>query len=70
MEDPMAKRDFKFANLDEEDLKRIKDYEQEMDACILALEPRVDLAELGDDDVAKLRALEDELGVVLIAYKE
>jgi hypothetical protein len=70
MEDPMVKRDFKFATLDEENLKRIKDYEQEMDAYILALEPRVDLAELGDDDVAKLRALEEELGVVLIAYKE
>lgn len=66
----MVKRDFKFADLDEEGLKRIKDYEQEMDAYILALEPHVDLAELGDDDVAKLRALEDELGVVLIAYKE
>lgn len=66
----MSKPNFKFANLDEDSLKRIKDYERVMDACILALEPRVDLAELGEDDVARLKALEDELGVVLIAYKE
>jgi hypothetical protein len=66
----MSKPNFKFANLDEDSLKRIKDYERVMDACILALEPRVDLAELGEDDVARLKALEEELGVVLIAYKE
>jgi hypothetical protein len=69
MEDQMAKTRFKFANLDEESLKQIKDYEEAMDACILALEPRVDLADLSDEDVEKLRALEEALGVVLIAYQ-
>jgi hypothetical protein len=66
----MTKTKFKFAELDEESLKQIKDYEEAMDACILALAPRVDLADLAADDVEKLRALEEELGVVLIAYKE
>jgi hypothetical protein len=66
----MSKPNFKFADLDEESLKRIKEYEEAMDACILALAPRVDLADLTPDDVEKLRALEEELGVVLIAYKE
>ncbi len=66
----MTRTRFKFAELDEESLKQIKDYEEAMDACILALAPRVDLADLAADDVEKLRALEEELGVVLIAYKE
>jgi hypothetical protein len=66
----MPRTKFKFADLDEESLKQIKDYEEAMDACILALAPRVDLADLAPDDVEKLRALEEELGVVLIAYKE
>jgi hypothetical protein len=70
MEKQMPKTKFKFAELDEESLKQIKDYEEAMDACILALAPRVDLADLAADDVEKLRALEEELGVVLIAYKE
>jgi hypothetical protein len=66
----MTKTKFKFAELDEESLKQIKDYEEAMDACILALAPHVDLADLAADDVEKLRALEEELGVVLIAYQE
>lgn len=66
----MTRTRFKFADLDEESLKQIKDYEESMDACILALAPRVDLADLAADDVEKLRALEEELGVVLIAYQE
>jgi hypothetical protein len=70
MENQMTRTRFKFAELDEESLKQIKDYEEAMDACILALAPRVDLADLAADDVEKLRALEEELGVVLIAYQE
>lgn len=62
---------FKFANLDETSLERVKELESQMDNIyILALEPRVDLAELSAEQVARLQALEQELGVVLLAYNQ
>lgn len=60
---------FKFANLDEASLDRVKELESQMDdVYILALEPRVELADLSSDQVEQIRALEQELGVVLLAY--
>jgi len=62
---------FKFANLDEASLARVKELETQMDNIyILALEPRVELAELSAEQVARLQALEQELGVVLLAYNQ
>jgi hypothetical protein len=67
----MSKPKFRFANLDDASLQRVKELEQGMGegVCVLALEPRVDLAELDDEQVKRVHALEEELGVVLMAYK-
>lgn len=43
--------------------------EKEIGACVLALEPKVKLRDLSDDELKKLRAAEDEPGVVLMAYE-
>jgi hypothetical protein len=68
-EDEMTKRRLKVANLDEAEIKRIKQMEESMGALIVALEPHYPLAELSEEQVGKLQEIEDELGVVLIAYQ-
>jgi hypothetical protein len=65
----MAKKRMKIANLDEEGIKRIQQMEEAMGTLIVALEPHVPLAELSEEQLAKLKDLEDELDVVLIAYR-
>jgi hypothetical protein len=56
------------AKLDEQSLAKLQSMEQELDTCILALEPKYPLAKLNADQVSRLQALENELGVVLLAY--
>ena len=66
----MVNRRMKIADLDETSLKRIQQMEEAMGTLILALEPQIPLAELTDEQVEKLNILEQELGVVLIAYQK
>lgn len=66
----MTAKRMKIANLEEADLKKVQQMEESMGTLILALEPHIPLAELTDDQVEKLSALELELGVVLIAYQK
>jgi hypothetical protein len=56
------------AKLDEDSLEKLKVMEEELGACILALEPKYPVAKLTPPQVQKLQALEKELGVVLLAY--
>jgi hypothetical protein len=66
----MAARRMKIANLDESELKKIRQMEESMGTLILALEPHVPLADLTEEQVEMLNTLEKELGVVLIAYQK
>ena len=66
----MPKRRMKIANLDDESIERIRQMEESTDSLIVALEPHYPLAELKDEQVNMLQNLENELGVVLIAYKD
>ena len=59
----------KIASLDEAGIKRIHQMEESFGTLIVALEPHVPLAELSDEQVKKLQAVEQDLGVVLIAYQ-
>lgn len=65
----MPTRRLKIANLDDTSLERVQQMEEAYGTLILALEPHYPLAELSQEQVNKLRELEDELGVVLIAYR-
>jgi hypothetical protein len=66
----MTKRRMKIANLDEEGIERIRQMEESMETLIVALEPHYPLAELSDEQVNQLQDMENELGVVLIAYQD
>lgn len=59
----------KIANLDEASLKRVRELEEQMESVILVLEPHRPLADLTSDQVQRLHSLEEELGVLLLAYR-
>jgi len=69
MDNSMTTRRMKIANLDEAGVKRIRQMEESFGTLIVALEPHIPLAELSDEQVQKLQAVEQDLGVVLIAYQ-
>jgi len=60
----------KIANLDEAGLNKVQQMEESMGTLIIALEPHIPLAELTEDQVETLNTVEQELGVVLIAYQK
>jgi len=66
----MSKTRWKYANLDEADLEKVKALEEELGACVLALTPNFSFAKLDEAQIQKLKELEKELGVVLVAYRE
>ncbi len=66
----MTKRRMKIANLDEENVKRVRQMEESMGTLIVALEPHYPLAKLNDEQVKRLQDLEKDLGVVLMAYQD
>ena len=66
----MSSRRMKIANLDEAGLKKVKQMEESIGTIIIALEPHIPLAELTEEQVEALGALEQNLGVVLIAYQK
>jgi len=59
----------KVADLDDRSLSKVQTLEEEIGACVLALEPKVKLRDLSEEQLEKLRAAEEELGVVLMAYE-
>jgi len=59
----------KIAKLDEATLDKVHIMEEELGSTIVALEPYLPAAELTGEQVKRLKALEQELGVVLLAYK-
>lgn len=64
----MDKPEIRYAQLSEKKLKKLRKFEKELDAWILAVQPAADLADLNEDQLARIQALEQELGVVLLAY--
>jgi len=66
----MSKLRWKYAELDENDLEKIKTLESELGSCVLALAPNFKFANLDDQQIEKLKELEKELGVTLVAYRE
>lgn len=58
----------RIANLDPATIEKLKLMEAEFGSCILALEPYHPPAPLTEQQLQKLRAVEKELGVVLLAY--
>lgn len=60
----------KVADLNEEDVTRLRALEQELGVHIMAFEPGLNVADLSSEQLARIRMLEKELGVTLIAYQD
>ena len=60
---------YQIARLDNDQLHRIYRLEEELDLCVIAMEPGLELAQLNDEQLAKVQQAENEMGVTLIVYK-
>jgi len=60
----------RIAKLDDETIDKIQVMEEELGHSIVALEPYYPPASLTEPQIGKLKSLEQELGVVLLAYKQ
>lgn len=58
------------ATLDNSQLDKIQKFEQESGLLVVALQSQYELARLNREQIQQLRALEDEIGVVLLAYEK
>jgi hypothetical protein len=58
------------ANLDDSQLAIVQEFEQESGLFVVALESHYELARLKREQIEQLRNLEEEIGVVLLAYEE
>lgn len=58
----------KIAELDDEQQAQLRALEKELSAQILALEPKVSLLDLSPAQLRRLKAVEEQMGVVLVAY--
>lgn len=56
------------AKLDDDALKEIRALESETRTVLVALEPQPTLATLSEHDLQTIRAAEQRLGVVMVAY--
>lgn len=61
---------FRIAHLEADQVEVITDLETEMDLCLIALEPGLEVAQLNEEQLTRVRGVEKELGVTLIAYRE
>lgn len=59
----------KIADLDKESLAKVQSLEEDIGACVVALEREVELIDLDDEKLDRLQAAEEDLGVVLMAYE-
>lgn len=60
---------FRYANLDGAGLEKVKTLEEQMEAVVLVMERHLPAAKLTDEQVEQLKAVEADLGVILVAYQ-
>jgi len=58
-----------FADLDDKGVRRVRELEEDIGGCVLALQQRISLRDLSEEALEKLQSAEEELGVVLMAYE-
>lgn len=59
---------YQIAHLENDQSTRIHDLEEELDVCVLALEPGLELAELDASQLARVKEVEQQTGVTLVVY--
>jgi hypothetical protein len=65
----MATTRMKFAQLDDSGLEKVHSLEEQTSSVVLVMERIYPVAKLTDEQVNRLKILEDELGVILIALQ-
>jgi hypothetical protein len=60
----------KYAELDRQQMAKLKALEQELGSWVVAVQPEAKIAELDPDKLKRLQEAERELGVILLAYKQ
>ncbi|MCD6285987.1 MAG: hypothetical protein J7M39_08760 [Anaerolineae bacterium] len=66
METPQVR----FARLDKANIEKIHELEKFLGTYVLAFEPVIKIADLAPEQLEKLQAVENELDVILVAYKD
>lgn len=66
METPQVR----FARLDKAKIAKIHELEEFLGTYALAFEPVIKIAALAPEQLDKLQAVEEELGVILVAYRD
>lgn len=59
----------RYARLDREKIAMLHELEGKIGTWVIAVEPAATMTEINDDQLKKLKELEEELGVILLAYK-
>lgn len=59
----------RYARLDREKISMLHELEGKIGTWVIAVEPAATMTEINEDQLKKLKALEEELGVILLAYK-
>jgi predicted xylose isomerase-like sugar epimerase len=65
----MTRPRMKFANLDEDSLKKLNTLEQQMGTLILAVEPVYPFAQLTEEQIKRIQTMEQDLDIVLLAFQ-
>jgi hypothetical protein len=60
---------YKIARLAQDQADLIQGLEKDLDVCMIAMEPGLEIAELEENDLKKVKDLEQKLGVTLIVYR-
>lgn len=58
----------RFKRVEDEAVTSLRALEKELGVVVLAIEPKLHVADLTDQQLDRLRSAERDLGVVLIAY--
>ena len=69
MANPNSNPNLHVAQLDNNELQRVRELEIELGVTVVALEPDPAFAELSAEQLHKLKAAERELNTVLLAYR-
>jgi hypothetical protein len=60
---------YKIARLAQDQAELVQDLEKDLEVCMIAVEPGLELAELEEGELKKIKNLEKKLGATLIVYR-
>ncbi|MCP4426689.1 MAG: hypothetical protein GY803_19525 [Chloroflexi bacterium] len=59
----------RYARLDREKMAKVRELEESLGGWVVAVEPIATLADLSAEQLQAVKEIEDDLGVVLLAYR-